>query len=356
MAWVNPVKKSIPWVAVLVPVALLVIAASMPKYVGRFYGDGAGLTNFSLSEVWTNDGTFIYLKGTSTTNTPIVLRNDGSLWIGTNSYQDFSLNTGTYLPWNQMALIDSGDKQPLYQYGYVNSEHYDWWAQVVLSFTANGGNSEGFSWTGSASDTNGHTANLTLIAHADNTPSSGPQLLMKTNNVTIFSVVGNGVATANGLFVIDPTNGIAPPPTVVQPIGLFGSMMLSGTTNTVTIGSAGTYYTLTNYGTVRTNGFGANKATGFLTNTVAGYYRITVYASMIGGASDTMEGEVFLNETGREEIALFGSYDAPARVRTMSSTGILYIPANTGISFRLNNRSDTDNISVWRAAITVGTP
>lgn len=133
-------------------------------------------------------------------------------------------------------------------------------------------------------------------------------------------------------------------------------MMLNGTTNTVTVGSAGTYYTLTNYGTVRTNGFGANPATGFLTNTVAGYYRITVYASMISGASDTLEGETFLNETGKEEISLFGSYDAPARVRTMSSTGILYIPANTGISFRLNNRTDNDNITVWRAAITVGTP
>lgn len=174
-----------------------------------------------------------------------------------------------------------------------------------------------------------------------------------TNKIQI---KGGSVYVRSNIFMLAPTNGVAPPPSVTQPIGLFGSMMLSLATNTVTIGASGTYYTLTNYSVARTNGFGANLATGFLTNTVAGYYRVTVYASMIGGGSDTLEGETFLNETGREEISLFGSYDNPARVRTMSSTGILYIPANTGISFRLNNRSDTDNITVWRAAITVGTP
>lgn len=177
-----------------------------------------------------------------------------------------------------------------------------------------------------------------------------------TTPALFLSGSGGDLSLSNRLFVAAVTNGVAPPSRVLQPIGLFGSMMFSLATNTVTIGSAGTYYALTNYSVARTNGFGANLATGFLTNTVAGYYRVTVYASMIGGASDTLEGETFLNETGKEEISLFGSYDNPARVRTMSSTGILYIPANTGISFRLNNRSDTDNITVWRAAITVGTP
>lgn len=200
-------------------------------------------------------------------------------------------------------------------------------------------------WTGT------HTASATA-AGLDKSGMTNRMTIGTDGKVTIMDTV---IAT-NAFRIIPPDNGGTSTANAPSPLGFFGSMMLSGTTNTVTIGSSGTYYTLTNYGTVRTNGFGANKATGFLTNTVAGYYRITVYASMIGGASDTMEGEVFLNETGREEISLFGSYDNPPRVRTMSSTGILYIPANTGISFRLNNRSDTDNISVWRAAITVGTP
>lgn len=153
-----------------------------------------------------------------------------------------------------------------------------------------------------------------------------------------------------------PTNGIAPPPYVPQPIGLFGCIHIENTTNVITIGSAGVYYRLTNFTTVATNGFAAARTNGFMTNLVAGFYRVTMYASVISGASDTLEGEFFTGETGQEEVSFFGSFDAPARVRTMSSTGIVYLPANTPLSMRLNNRTDNDNITVWRAALTVGTP
>lgn len=283
------------------------------------------------------------------------------LFLGTNVTQDANPNSSQWLrPLYAVSMIDSNEPMEMLDtLNILDSEAYGAYATFNRRLINQ--------WTNAfsrlvlaAKGTN--TTDVSLTLESANL-GNNPFIDATTNTKSVFSLSKDGavkaagsVTATNGLFVIAPTNANTSPLDAPQPVGLFGSMMLIGTTNTVTIGSSGTYYTLTNYNTVRTNGFISNKATGFLTNTVAGYYRITVYASMIGGNSDTMEGEVFLNETGREEIAVFGSYDNPARVRTMSSTGILYIPANTGISFRLNNRSDTDNISVWRGAITVGTP
>lgn len=152
-----------------------------------------------------------------------------------------------------------------------------------------------------------------------------------------------------------PTNAVAPPAQVLQPIGYFASMMLTNT-NTVTIGAGSTYYVLTNFTTLRTNGFVTIGTNGFITNVTAGFYRITCNVSMVGGGSDTLEGALFLDETRKPEITVFGTYDNPARIRTMSASGILYMPAATGLSFRLNNNSGANNITVWRAGVTIGTP
>lgn len=56
-------KKSIIWIPVLIFIALLAVAASLPKYVGRFYGDGLGITNLIPlaipNPLWTNTSTFV---------------------------------------------------------------------------------------------------------------------------------------------------------------------------------------------------------------------------------------------------------------------------------------------------------
>ena len=152
------------------------------------------------------------------------------------------------------------------------------------------------------------------------------------------------------------TNGVAPPPSVMQPIVLFGSMMMSTSTNTVTVGSSGTYYVLTNYQTLRTNGFGANGFTGYLTNTVAGFYRLSYYITAVPGNGNTLESEVQINGIGKEEISCFHTYDTPARTDALAASGVLYIPAGASIALTLNNRSAASNITVWRAGLTVGTP
>lgn len=271
--------------------------------------------------------------------------------INPTNLVDYATNQTQFLPLNGLSVIG-----PLTNTGVryaslglkASSAITEYWSstdganpfQLILNRSAAGANAY---WSLESFENGLAYRNLSLL------PVSGNVGIGKTIPTSKLDVAGD-------VRILAAINGGLSGATDPQPIGLFGSMMLSGTTNTVTVGSAGTYYALTNYGTVRTNGFGANKATGFLTNTVAGYYRVTVYVSMISGASDTLEAETFLNETGREEISLFGSYDAPARIRTMSSTGVLYIPANTGISLRLNNRTDNDNITVWRAGLTVGTP
>lgn len=147
-----------------------------------------------------------------------------------------------------------------------------------------------------------------------------------------------------------------PPPIVNQPIGCFGSMMMQGVTNLVTVAAPNTYLVVSNYQTIRTNQFIAAPVTGYLTNQVAGFYRIMYYLALVGGNSDTIETEIQVNGVGREEIASFGTYDTPARIRTITVNGVLYLAANSFVCVTVNNRSAANNITIWRGGFTMGTP
>lgn len=167
--------------------------------------------------------------------------------------------------------------------------------------------------------------------------------------------LSNTVVIGGQLYTLVPTNGVAPPSIVLQPVGMFGSITMSTTNNTY--GAQNAYVVLTNYTACRTNGFYCNLATGYMTNQYAGFYPLFVTISILPGNGDTIEGEFFFNDTEHEEFAIFGTWDNPARVRTITAAGgVHYIPANTGISFRVNNRSGTNTASIWRASVTVGTP
>lgn len=233
-------------------------------------------------------------------------------------------------------------------------------------------NGSGFVAIKSGYATNLNATNLTLsgpiIMYGDNARSNGVaignygEVLSNANGKVQISggnITNSGyVISTNGLYMVCVTNNVAPPPNVLQPIGLFGSMMLSNVTNTITVGSSGVYRTLTNYQVLRTNGFIAVPGWngGYLTNTIAGYYKIFYYVSMLPGNSDMIETEVFVNGIAREEISGFGQFDTPARVRTISGGGILYLPAMSYVSLNFNNRSSANNIAVWRAGFTIGTP
>jgi hypothetical protein len=165
----------------------------------------------------------------------------------------------------------------------------------------------------------------------------------------------NGVIeVTNGLFVNAFSNGVAPPTVVKQPIGLFATLTCD-ITNSFTANAV--YTPLTNYTGVITNGFTARAgwAGGFLTNQTAGFYRVDFSASMLPGNNEILELELFFNETGHEETAVYGHFDTVARVRTLTSSGIHWLPANTGVSLRVKNTA-ASAIAVWRAGLSIGTP
>lgn len=201
----------------------------------------------------------------------------------------------------------------------------------------------------------GLTGNGILSVGRDGSPTGSSDGTLAISNIT-----ASGTITAtNGFYTTAPTNGVAPPSLVYQPIGLFGFMGMSGSTNTVTVGSSGTYYVVTNFNSFRTNNFvvstGASTG-GYLTNLYAGFYRISYYLSCVSGNSDTLEVEVNVNGTGKEEISGFATYDNPARMRVISGGGILYLPANSYVSLQVNNRSSASNVTIWRGGLTIGTP
>lgn len=199
----------------------------------------------------------------------------------------------------------------------------------------------------------GHAGTRMAFAVTANGSTTRTEKLWLQNDGSLLS----GSVTATNLFTSAPTNAAASPPVVQQPVGLFGSLMMRSATNTVTVSSSGTYYTITNFGTAMTNGFGASVATGFLTNNQAGFYRVSYYlVGVPSTAGDTVEAEVQINGVGKEEISGFHTYDNPARIDTISGSGIVYLPAGAGICLALNNNSGAHNITLWRAALTIGTP
>jgi len=184
-------------------------------------------------------------------------------------------------------------------------------------------------------------------------PLGGSVGVGTTTPSSLFHVAGDVMAT--NLFLFAPTNGAAPPPGVKQPIGLFASMFYT-VTNTIQMTNTSTFSVVTNFGEGYTNGFTMDMAKGFVTNVYAGFYRIDMFATFLASGNDTLEIELFLGEVGHYHISALHTYDNPARVDSLGSSGIHYIPANTPISMRVRNNSDTDPITVWRAILTVATP
>lgn len=160
--------------------------------------------------------------------------------------------------------------------------------------------------------------------------------------------------STNGYYYSAVTNGVAPPPVVLQPLHTWASMMMTNT-NTFNFG-AGTYGAVTNYSVVRTNQMFANKAHGCVTNTVAGYYYCAIHMSAKAlDPSAFVEGDILLNGVARDEISFQSQFDNPARYKGMSAFGILYVTNNTQITFQLKS-SGASGVEVSRAQLVVMPP
>lgn len=181
----------------------------------------------------------------------------------------------------------------------------------------------------------------------------------KGTNALIYGEFDNEMVRINGkLYVTAPTNGFAPatPSLVSTPIGLFGFLNLYTEVSSAVM-SLTQYTNIVSFNNVTTNGFNASPSTGNLTNTVPGFYRITINLTAMGSANQHIEGCVLTNRVDSELIGFQKQFsNTQVRKAAQSATGIMYLPANTQVSFGLKSTNITDAVTIYKANLTIGTP
>ena len=127
-------------------------------------------------------------------------------------------------------------------------------------------------------------------------------------------------------------------------------------TNTIN-GGANTYANITNYSLCLTNQFSVNLSTGYATNVVAGFYRISISISGVSlnnGAA--VEADVMVDDVENDDISFITQFDAAtARLKCWGAEGIRYLPAGSGVSVKMKS-TGASGVSVVRTQLTIGTP
>lgn len=137
----------------------------------------------------------------------------------------------------------------------------------------------------------------------------------------------------------------------------YGFLSLSQT-QLIAISVAGTYVPITHFDLFTGSNFVGDTAKGSLTNNVAGFYRISLNASLQAPTSnDSVEIDVLINGAQNEAIASHTTSPSVAsRAMSASCQGILFLPAGTLIEIGVTDASATGNITVIHAQITVDQP
>lgn len=182
-------------------------------------------------------------------------------------------------------------------------------------------------------------------------------LLNGTAHATVNVIANNQVFGTNGLFYVATNNGIAGALNHTTPLHTWGFLSLTNAQN-INISVAGTYHPITNYNRIYTNEFRGTITGGNLTNTLAGWYRITLNVSCSAPtANDSMDADLMVNGTITEEIASHVTAPAGAgKFVNLAATGIQWLPANTKLQIGITDTTGTGNISVTHAMLTVGSP
>jgi len=145
---------------------------------------------------------------------------------------------------------------------------------------------------------------------------------------------------------------------VQQPIGQFGFLNQYIQSSSAVLAAAGAHYTnVVGYNNITLNGFTGSTNTGTLTNTYAGYYRITCDLTSLGAANQHIEGCVLTNRVDGELVGFQKQFsNTQERKAAQSASGIFYLPALTEISFGIKSTNDTTAITIYKANLTIGTP
>lgn len=175
---------------------LLLTAASLPRYVGRFFGDGAGISN--APAVWTNSSKYIWPNGEPVPTTGTVpgpshfFTTNGSHFIGPNVGQDSAL-TGRN-PFYAVSMWRSNEPTTIQAYlAVLDSESYSSFATMDWTIF-NRGDAADSAVTLQSNTTNANEKTAVALTAQANFDEA---LAVRTNNVLSFKISTGGQVTAN---------------------------------------------------------------------------------------------------------------------------------------------------------------
>ena len=166
------------------------------------------------------------------------------------------------------------------------------------------------------------------------------------------------VTNNNGTAVASVLTNI---PSGYYPVSQFGYMAFFGT-NAVACSDVTVYTNFASaldYNRILTNGFTGDMAEGFLTNSIAGYYTVTIGCTIVPAAdnnADEIEIALFVN--GVEQQHITGILTLLTGVsNTLIASGLAYLPAGSWLDARVRNKIDaTCSLDVRRLIFNIGTP
>jgi len=167
----------------------------------------------------------------------------------------------------------------------------------------------------------------------------------------------NVTATAGGTFFhIASSNGVAGLD-ITQQLGKFASLGWTNDAGTAVVLGNNAYQTVTNASRIITNGFAVDVNKTYLTNQVAGFYKIFVKMDWSGAqAADIFECEVNISGTGNDFLSFRSMPSANNAVQSGSGSDIVYLPANSYLSMNLKNQTGARNATMYRASLVISTP
>jgi hypothetical protein len=141
------------------------------------------------------------------------------------------------------------------------------------------------------------------------------------------------------------------------PYRAFGALM-SATPSVLNLNPLNTHFTITNYTTFTGTNFTASKEEGTETNSIAGYYLVSIAVSIDSvGNANHIHGHVATNGVHVTEIGYETDNTTGGLTTTGgSSAGILYLPAGTRIEQQISNSGSTGFVTNIQATLLVAPP
>lgn len=154
----------------------------------------------TISDVWLNDGTFVWLNGmpqpTTSPGPSFFFTESGSLLQGTNVIQDINLNDGIFHASHATVMTDSNEPPSVVStLVATDSENYTFYSYSESTVTAHPDHANSMfdmvSWT-----TNGSNSEITLFADPSGY-AGGSYMMLLQDGSQVFKADRNGLVSAN---------------------------------------------------------------------------------------------------------------------------------------------------------------